>query len=115
MPQKQQQQLEPTVKETIHRLRSSAQKIQKNGKEPDPETMGSIIADISYLLATFFEAQPVTLQHCEYNKQEVKREIIRELLNNNKSKGLNWPTAATIIGFIISITSIIITVSINTS
>lgn len=91
--------LDPTVKDTCDRLRENSRRLQNGGAE-DKEVLARALADIGFLLATFFEAQPVTRRQCE----ERSARIVEE---GRPQRGLTWPTAVTIITVIVSVLAIV--------
>ncbi len=100
--------LEPAVRDTCDRLRKNSQRLQ-NGQKSDPAAIASAVADIGYLLATFFEAEPTTKADCMSHKHEV--ELMLNKFNQGESRqpmrGINWPTAATIISIVIAILTVV--------
>ena len=87
--------LDPAVKDTCDRLRENSRRLQ-NGNKSDAGDLHRSVADIGFLLATFFEAQPVTKAQCERFHQ------LRQ------SRGLHWPAATTIITVVVAIVAIVI-------
>ncbi len=92
--------LDPTVKDTCDRLRENSRRLQNGGTE-DSQALARSVADIGFLLATFFEAEPVTKRQCEERS-------VRMMEEGGRRRGLNWPAAVTIITVTVSIVAIVI-------
>lgn len=87
--------LDPAVRDTIERLRAKGDKLT-NGNADDVEAIGQAIGELLYLFAHFLESQPPTKAECEI-AQRKQHEYVDEQIERLPGRGINWPTALTII------------------
>lgn len=90
--------LDPAVRETVERAKRKAKRLE-NGDSDDVRAIGSTVADLCYLIAYQIEAEPPTKITCEKAQRNLKEKMVKEMDNKieDASKGINWPTAATVI------------------
>ncbi len=100
--------LDPVVQDACNRLRTHSQKL-RDAAENDSEPLTRAVADIGFLLATFFEAEPSMKSDCLMHKQYLNAEFDRlETKIEKRREGLiNGPAAFTIVSIVIAVTSLL--------
>ncbi len=86
--------LDPITKDTVKRIREKAHDLT-NDKAGETKAIGEAVAELCHLTAHLVEAQPLTKENCEENRQSMKEYIDERV--KDVQKGVNWPTALTII------------------
>lgn len=96
--------LDPAVRETVERAKRKARRLE-NGDSDDVRAIGSTVADLCYLIAYQIEAEPPTKRTCQLSQEKLEKKITGEVDNKieNYSKGINWPTATTVMTILILI------------
>jgi len=95
---------DPAVKDTIERLRATADDLN-NGEAGNIEKIGHAVKDLCYLQAHEVEANRPTGEDCVNNQKAVCNYIDRRL--DKARHGINWPmafAAVSAIGMICGVT-----------
>lgn len=102
--------LDPAVKDSVDRLRKISENLQK-GNSGDIEAIGRGVADIGFLVANIVESQPPTGRKCYENRQNILNHVEKQIADVNRKtsgRGVNLPTALTIISIVAAITGVIL-------
>lgn len=94
--------LDPATRSAVNRLKQKSKVLQSNGNSSDPELMGRTLAEIADLFAMYIENQPPSHAYCLETQKKLYRYIDESV--KKARRGINWPTAITII------TSLLLTV-----